>query len=129
MYAKFCFLLGQTAAETVTMLKEAIKDEAMSKTQVYEWFNHLKRDEMFVEDQSHCGHPSTIKTDEMLNKFARLSLQIVSGPLTKFLNNMCVMEFMLTHFNGRFDDEMVCCKIHAACAHREAKQQVYKCLL
>ena len=111
------------------MLKEAIKDEAMGKTQMYEWFNHLKRGEISVEDQSHCGHPSTSKTDEMLNKFARLSLQIIIGPLTKFLNNMRVIEFMLTHFNVRFVDEMVCCKIHAVCAHRGAKQQVCKCLL
>jgi hypothetical protein len=34
--------LGKTAAETVTMLEEAFKDKAISKTQVYEWFNHFK---------------------------------------------------------------------------------------
>jgi len=28
---KFGFLLGETAAETVTMLKEAVKDKSMSK--------------------------------------------------------------------------------------------------
>ena len=32
---KFCFLLGKTAAETITMFKEAVKDEVMGKTQVY----------------------------------------------------------------------------------------------
>jgi hypothetical protein len=31
---KFWFLLGKTAAETVTMLKEAFKDENMDKTSV-----------------------------------------------------------------------------------------------
>ena len=39
---KFCFLLGKTAAETVTMLQAAYKDAAMSKTQVYEWFSRFK---------------------------------------------------------------------------------------
>jgi hypothetical protein len=34
--------LGKTAAETVTLLEEALKDKAMGKTQVYEWFNHFK---------------------------------------------------------------------------------------
>ena len=29
---KFCFLLGKTAAETVTLLKETFKDAAMGKT-------------------------------------------------------------------------------------------------
>ena len=61
---KFCFLLGKAAARTVTMLKEAFKDEAMHKTQVYEWFNHFKRGEMSVEDQPCSGCPSTSSTDE-----------------------------------------------------------------
>jgi len=33
---KFCFLLGKTAAETVTMLREAFKGEALSQARVYE---------------------------------------------------------------------------------------------
>jgi len=33
---KFCFLLGKSAVETVLMLQEACKEEALSKTQVYE---------------------------------------------------------------------------------------------
>jgi len=32
---KFCFLLGKSTAETVLMLQEAFKEEALSKTQVY----------------------------------------------------------------------------------------------
>ena len=84
---------------------------------------------MSAEDQSHCGHPSTSRTDDNVEKFARLSFWIVIRPLTKFLNNRCVMEFMLSHFNGRFDDETVCCIIRAVCAHRGAKQQACKCLL
>ena len=35
---EFCFLLGKTAAETVTMLGEAFKEEALSQAIVYEWF-------------------------------------------------------------------------------------------
>jgi hypothetical protein len=31
---KFCFLLGKTAAETVTMLREAFKEEALSQARV-----------------------------------------------------------------------------------------------
>jgi len=65
---KFCFLLGKTVAETVMMLKEAFKDEAMGITQVYEWFNHFKRGKMSVEDQLHCDHPSRSITDQNLEK-------------------------------------------------------------
>ena len=39
---KFCFLLGKSAAETVLMLQEAFKEEALSKTQVYEWYWRLE---------------------------------------------------------------------------------------
>jgi hypothetical protein len=79
--------LGKTAAETVMMLKKSFKDKARGITQVYtyEWFHHFQGREMSVEDQPHCGHPSMSRTDQHVEKFARLSLQIVTGPLTKFL--------------------------------------------
>jgi hypothetical protein len=56
---KFSFLLGKTIAKTVTMLKEAFKDEAMGTTRVYEQFSLFKRGEMSVEDPPHCDLPST----------------------------------------------------------------------
>jgi len=31
-----CFLLGKTKAETVTMLREAFKEEALSQARIYE---------------------------------------------------------------------------------------------
>jgi len=43
---KFCFLLGETAAETVTMLREAFKEEALSQARVYEWFSWFKHDDV-----------------------------------------------------------------------------------
>jgi hypothetical protein len=65
---KFCFLLGKTAAETVTVLKEAFKDDAMGKAQVYEWFNHFKRGEMSVED-NHI--PATLPPARLTKMFVR----------------------------------------------------------
>ena len=38
----FFFLLGKTAAETVTMLREAFKEEALSQARVYEWVSWFK---------------------------------------------------------------------------------------
>jgi len=43
VWVKFCFCLGKTAAETVTIYREACKDKAMGKTKVYKWFSHFKR--------------------------------------------------------------------------------------
>ena len=47
----FCFVLGKTAAETVTMLRESFKEEALSQAGVYEWFSRFKRGDMSLEDQ------------------------------------------------------------------------------
>ena len=65
---KFCFLLGRTAPETVTILKKAFKDEAMGKTQVYEWSDGFKRGETSVEDKLHCGCLSRSRTDKNIEK-------------------------------------------------------------
>jgi len=65
---KFCFLLRKTAAETVTMLREAFREEALSQARVYEWFSRLKRGDMSLEDQPRSGRPSTSRTDENIKK-------------------------------------------------------------
>jgi len=65
---KFCFLLGKSAAKTVLMLQKAFKEEALSKTQVYEWYSHFKGCEMSCKDQPRSGQPSTCRYDENLEK-------------------------------------------------------------
>ena len=57
-----CFLLGKTAAETVTMLREAFNEEALSQARVYEWVSRFKRGDMSLEDQPRYGRPSTCRT-------------------------------------------------------------------
>jgi hypothetical protein len=74
MRVKFCFLLEKTAPETVTMLKEAFKDEAIGKTQVYEWFKVFKRGEMSVEDQLHCGCSSGHRNDKNIEEVCQAVL-------------------------------------------------------
>uniref|UniRef100_A0A672I955 Mos1 transposase HTH domain-containing protein n=1 Tax=Salarias fasciatus TaxID=181472 RepID=A0A672I955_SALFA len=59
---KFCLLLGKTAAETLTLLQQAYKDDALGKTQVYEWFGWFKKDQMSIEGQPKSGRPSTSRT-------------------------------------------------------------------
>ena len=65
---KFCFLLGKSAAETVLMLQEGFKEEALSKTQVYEWYLRFKGVEMSCENQPRSGRLSTCRNDENLEK-------------------------------------------------------------
>jgi len=70
---KFCFLLGKTAAETVTMLREAFKEEALGQARVYEWFSRFKRGDMSLKDQPRSGLPSTSRTDENMRRYPSLS--------------------------------------------------------
>ena len=72
----FVSFRGKTAVETVTMLKEAFKDTAMGKTQVYEWFNCFKRGEMSVEDQSCCDRPSMSKNNKNVEKVHQAILAV-----------------------------------------------------
>ena len=65
---KFWFLLEKPAAETVTMLREAFKEEALSQARVYEWFSPFKRGDISLEDQSRSGRPSTSRTEENILK-------------------------------------------------------------
>ena len=65
---KFCFLLGKTAAETVTMLWEPFKEEALSQARVYEWFSRFKHGDMSLENQPRSGRPSTSRTEENIQK-------------------------------------------------------------
>ena len=68
VFIRFCFLFGKTAAETVTMFREAFKEESLSQARVYEWFSRFKRGDMSLEDQPRSGCPSTSITDENIKK-------------------------------------------------------------
>jgi transposase len=61
---KFCFILGKTASETHEMLKTAFGDNAMGRTQSFEWFSRFNRGKTSVEDSERSGRPSTGRTDE-----------------------------------------------------------------
>ena len=50
------------------MLQKDFKEEALSRTQVFEWFAWFKRGEMSIEDHPHSGRPSTSCSDENVEK-------------------------------------------------------------
>ncbi|PNF43896.1 hypothetical protein B7P43_G02795 [Cryptotermes secundus] len=69
---KFCFLLGKSGTETLEMLKTAYKDDAVGKTQVFEWFSHFKNGEMSIDDEPRSGRPSTAQTHENVEKIREI---------------------------------------------------------
>ena len=68
IWLRFCFCLGKTATETHRMLQKVFKEEALNRTQVFEWFARFKRGEMSIEYHPHSWHPSTSRTDENVEK-------------------------------------------------------------
>ncbi|PNF16923.1 hypothetical protein B7P43_G04205 [Cryptotermes secundus] len=69
---KFCFLLGKSGTETLEMLKTAYKDDAMGKTQMFEWFSRFKNGEMSIDDKPRSGRPSTARTHENVEKIREI---------------------------------------------------------
>ena len=65
---KFCFLLGKTPTESLEMLQEPFKEQALSRAQVFEWFSHFKKRDLSIEDQPRSGHPSSSRNDENITK-------------------------------------------------------------
>jgi hypothetical protein len=49
---KCCFKLGKTASKTHEMIKTAFGDNAMGRTQTFEWFSRFKT---WIEHQEHVG--------------------------------------------------------------------------
>jgi len=50
------------------MRVEKVKEEALSHTQVFEWYVRFKRGEMGVEGRPHSERPSTSCTDKNVEK-------------------------------------------------------------
>lgn len=78
---RFCVLLDKTPSQTLEMLQQAYKEQAMGKTQVFEWHKRFREGKNDLEDAPRPGRPSTSKTetnvntiDAMLREDRRLSI-------------------------------------------------------
>lgn len=67
------------------MIREAYKDEAMSRTRVFEWHKKFKDGREDVEDEQRAGRSTATRTDEnvakvreLLNSDRRLSIRLIA---------------------------------------------------
>ena len=81
---KFCFLLGKTPTESLEMLQEAFKEQALSRARVFEWFSRFKKGDLSIEDQPRSGRPSSSRNEENIAKSAKSSTKTVVTPLTSY---------------------------------------------
>jgi [histone H3]-lysine36 N-dimethyltransferase SETMAR len=82
---QFCFLLNKNAKETHQMLRQAFKEDAMGRTQVFEWFSRFKKGNMSLEDETRSGRPLIARNAaniEMVNQIIhsdrRLTIEAIA---------------------------------------------------
>ena len=80
---KFCFLLGKSAAETVLMLQEAFKEEVRLKCT--SGIHVLDGVKCHVSNSQDLAELQPAEMMKVSKKFAIQSMQIVVGPLMRFL--------------------------------------------
>ena len=64
---KFLVKLKKTPTESLKMLQEAYRDQAISRARVFEWHWRFREDEEDVEDKPRSGRPSSLSR---IRKFA-----------------------------------------------------------
>ena len=65
---KFCFKIGKTATETYKLLQQAYGEDAMSHTQVFDWFRQFKECRTSIESDARSGRLSTSRNEEIIAK-------------------------------------------------------------
>lgn len=50
------------------MLQATYKDDALGKTQMFEWFFRFRKGQMSIDNQPHSGRPPTFRTDKNVYK-------------------------------------------------------------
>lgn len=64
----FCYLNGNSAAETYRILKNTYGDKCLSKTQVFEWHRRFKQGREVVDDNERSGRPAEVITKQNVEK-------------------------------------------------------------
>ena len=65
---KFCFKLGKTATECYKMLKTAFGEQAMSRSQTFQWFSRFKAGRSSTDDDERSGRPVSSSMPEMIER-------------------------------------------------------------
>ena len=78
---EFCFEMGKTATETYQLLQQAYGEDAMGRTQVFDWFRRFKEGRTSVESDPRLGRPSTLRSKEMIAKIRKI-VPLFYEPLT-----------------------------------------------
>ena len=62
---KFCLKLRKTATECYEMLKTAFGEQAMGRSQTFQWFSWFKAGRTSIDDDERSGRPVSSSMPEM----------------------------------------------------------------
>ena len=65
---KFCQKLGDAQVETIRKIQQAFGNEALSPTQIKQWFKRFKDGRASVESDPRSGRPSTSRKEEVIEQ-------------------------------------------------------------
>lgn len=106
------------------MITEAYKEHALSRAQVFRWFNEFKNGRESVEDMERSGRPSTSRVDEtvakvkeLLDSDRRLSLKMIADEVS--VNKFTVHQIVTQDLMMR----KVCAKLVPRVLTAEQKQR------
>jgi len=69
---KFCFKLGKTATECYEMLKTTFGEQAMGRSQTFQWFSQFKAGRTSIDDDERSGRPVSSSTPEMIARVRQI---------------------------------------------------------
>jgi len=72
---KFCFKFGKTATECYEMLKTAFGEQAIGRSQTFQWFSRFKAGRTSIDDDERSGRPVSSSTPEMIEKVRQIILE------------------------------------------------------
>ena len=74
---KFCFKLGNDAAEMYGMLQTAFQPSCMNRASVFEWHKRFKKGRESVRDDERCGRSKEVSTPELIGQRVRVRVTML----------------------------------------------------
>ena len=69
---KFCFKLGKNATECYEMLETALGEQAMGRSQTFQWFSRFKAGGFSTDDDERSGRPVSSSTPEIIERVRQI---------------------------------------------------------
>ena len=72
---KFCFKAGKSAKETLQMVHAAYGDQALSCSNVFQWYGRFRDGQEDIEDDPRIGQATECRNDNNVDMISQLLLQ------------------------------------------------------